>query len=359
MRSTFPRASSRRLLAAALLVLFMFLAPGDTARAAAAPDLTALDGLCFENLVQDGDQFCALRFDLPVSDGTPSTSTAWCAELEDQTGCDADPAAPTDPFSLPRGTAWVTFYTADRALLQEQVIVPRIGFGLGGVYFSPGHGLTFNDATAEICVETAGVPTFDAVVISCIPPSWNGGDDQDAARASLEVQIVSQMVTLESERLLPRGALVNGVGKITITGRPFALEALNTMDRIIPDAFQTGSGPLLTSDYTAPSGDTALQTQLGGESAASGLTAALSSVGAAFLGMSGPNTALFLLILPAGLGTAALAFVMTKSTAWAGLGLVSWLLIGMWMRAPTVSVVFTALAVLILPLAWWIVRKIS
>ncbi len=211
MRSTFSRANSRRLLGAALLVLFMFLAPGDRVRAAAAPALTALDGLCFENLVQDGDQFCALRFDLPITI-TQGVSDAWCAELEDETGCDADPAATTDPFSLPRGTAWVTFYTNDRADIQDQVIVPRIGFGLGGVYFGPGHGLTFNDATAEICVETAGGPTFDAVVISCIPPSWNGGADQDAARTSLEIQIVSQMVTLESERLLPRGALVNGVG---------------------------------------------------------------------------------------------------------------------------------------------------
>lgn len=347
--------SLRWLLAAVITALFLAV-PSSRVQAAPAPALVALEGLAFRNIVATGDMYVMLRFEMPLSDGTPSTSTAWCAELDNETGCTANPPAPDDPFSLPRGNAWVAYYTASRAFIHEQVIPPRVGFGLVGIYFAPGHGLTWQDTTAELCIQSASAPTYDAVVISCAALSWNGGATTAAAITSLQSNLVQQVTTLESERQLPPRSLVNGASKITYLGRPFALEALNVMDRIVPDAFQTGSGVVL-GDYVAPSGDTALQTQVGGEAAATGLTAALSSVGLSFFGLSGPNAALFLFILPVGLLSAALAYGITRETSWAGIALVSWLIIGTWMRAPTVSVVMALLAVMAIGFSWWIVRK--
>ena len=345
------RSGWRQKLALLGAALFGFLASTTPAYAAASPDLEIYEVFAYRSLNTASDLVFIVRGELPLG----STSTpAWCAQLTDTEGCELVPVAPTAPTSLPSGLASVTMYSAwDGATgdLEEKVQVPRVDHLLGGLYFGPGHGFAWEDPAIVVCLESSAI-AFTPDALACIHPQWEAGTAAgpvSTAQTALKTNIVQMMLNLQYEKLLPQGSLVTQAGKITVTGRIYALEAFPLMDRLIPDVFQAATAQsVLTDDYVPVTADSLLQIQIDADSATSTFVTAMDNLAAAQFGVSG-TTLTVLAVLGVGALAAGIVYTGSKSSVLSSFAFFSILIMGTWVRAPTVAVVFTILAILILP----------
>ncbi len=322
----------------------------------------------YENVVTTGDILFLVRYELPLE--TSDGSDAWCAELTNTAGCADTPPAPTAPTSLSTGLAEIRFYT-DAALtdLRLQKDVPRIDHALGGLYAGTGHGLTFDSATARVCIESSAT-LFTIQSTACSPVLWRGAADLAATEALLGPDLVQMMLNLQDARELPSGDLVSGTGVITTanarvsgvdientTGQLFALEAFAIADRIVPDVFQT-SGAAVLPRHTVATGQTALQTSLDAQASGGTIEVALAAVGQEFFGMNGPELAI-LLVLGAVLFMGGITAFATRGDAvWTIIAAWVPIVLGSWFRGPTIAVIFTALSVMALLTVLWFARRV-
>lgn len=345
------------------------LALSSPAQAQTAPTLAISEAHAFRNIVQTGDLFILVRYELPIS-VTGGMSDAWCAYLEDQTGCDASPALPEAPDTLLDQTASVTFYTdcigtnCSAAVGREYADqLPRIDHALAGVYFAAGHELTWNTATYGVCIESNAV-TFATNEQECLNPQWNAASSDTASqRAELEEQIVVTLRTLETTRNDPELSIVNGSNLITENGRVFALEALGVMAVIIPDVFQAASRVVATPFATASSGSS-LQAQLDSDNAE--FVSDWNTIGLQYFGQPGRNVT-FTITLIIGFLIAGLVGVLQSNytpaersavAAGGGVAFVLVLAIGALMSAVPIDGFFGWIFIGALPMAWWIVGKV-
>ncbi len=355
------RGSTRRAFLIGLIVAVgCFLVTPESARAAASPTIFISEAYAYRSLNTPGDLVFIIRGELPLG----STSTpAWCAELTDTDGCELTPPTPVAPTSLPLGLASVIMYTAwdgVAGVLEEMVQVPRVGHLLGGLYFGPGHGFTWEDPNIVVCLNSSAV-AFAPHAQACTPPNWDGGTvagPVSTAQDALETRIVQVVLNLQETKLLAQGSLVTQAGKVTIAGRVYALEAFPLMDRLIPAAFQAATAQsVISDDYVPVTADSLLQLKLDAESATSTFVLAMDTVAFAFFGIDGTT-----LTVLAMLGIAALAagivFTGTKNPVLSSFAFFSLLIMGTWVRAPTVAVVFTLIAILIIPTMAYFLRKV-
>lgn len=328
--------------------------------AAASPDVEISEAQAYRSLNEPGDLFILIRYELPLGDGGAGT---WCVLLNNDDGCGDTPPAPSEPTSLPQGLVFLSFLTSGfDGDLEARVQPPRIDHALGGLYFGPGHGFTWEDADIRICVESSDT-AFAPRAKVCMPPSWIAGDGPldptpgtTAARDALATNLRQMMLNVQAERLFPLGSLVSSAGKITTAGRIFATEAFPIMDRVIPDAFQTGSSQIITGDYTPVTADSALQVAVDAVGQTSGVAADMDIVAQAYFGIDG-STLTILAALAVAFVSGGFVFVATKNPVLASFGFMVPLLVGTWLRAPTIAVIFTIIAILIVPTAAMFVRK--
>lgn len=273
------------LAAALILITSSSLVFGGTASAQTdpAPELFINSAACYRSLIQADDLFCLERFQLPSNETeSPVAAELWCQYLVDQSGCTGQPVEPSAPYSLTPGTAYITVYQGTTPLGQIQV--PRIGYSVGGIYFAAGHGITWGDTTVTACMESS-VSYFTTFEQSCQPVLWNtAANTQSAQRAQLGSDLKIQFVNLEAEDPLiaPNGYVVNSL--INAEGRTLALEALNVMDRILPNTFQTESTTAITDPFATPSSSLQLQQDI--DATAVAFKTALSDTGTS-LGLPG------------------------------------------------------------------------
>ena len=349
------RARALGIAAATVLGFLCFSTPA--AAADPSPEIDIYEAHAYRSLNDPGDLFVLIRYELPLEDA--AGGAAWCAELTDDDGCDEDPPAPTAPASLPRGVAQISFYTdgAD-GTLEERVQAPRIDNALGGLYFGPGHGFTWADADIRICVESSAT-YFSPAAKTCAGPRWEAGTVSGpvaAAREALEDDLLQVMTGLQDARFLPLGTLVSNAGKITLSGRVFANEAFPIMDRVVAGAFQTGQEAIITAGYTPVAGDSALQIAIDATATASTFRSAVNTVGAAYFGLSG-TTLLVFAVLIAGFAAGGFVYHATRAPVLASFAFFFPLIVGTWLRAPTIAVIFTIIAILTIPTAAMLIRK--
>ncbi len=354
----------KALLLAILLSTFM---PMPSAFAVAATDVFAYEAYAFRSIVATDDLFIVMRYELPIST-VDTTTDAWCLELNDSTGCDADPAAPTDPTSLVRGVASATIYENGygTAAPTEQVTLNRIGHALAGIYIDAGNPITDPDTgtwgtsgVTEVCIESS-TTLYTSPTHECTFPVWSAAaNTQIDQRDSLAVLMAGPsgpMVNLESARLEPDNTYINGINLITPTGSVFALEAFSFMDRIIPSAFQLGASDSVVTAIATPSSESAIQQSIDATAVASGITQDIENVAQQYIGTSGPTLAIAGIFL----GSVVLGGMMwsfTKSQPLAILGFLSPLTWGMWLRAPTFAVIATMIVVFATLGTWYFIRK--
>ena len=268
----------------AILASSFTVSPTASAATDPSPEVFQNFAGCYRSLVQSDDLFCINRYQLPTYEtAAPMSAEAWCQYLVDQDGCTADPVDPTAPGTLQSGAAYVTLYDGASTLL-GQVLVPRVGYSVAGLYFPAGHGITWGDTSLQACVESSAT-LFTTFEQSCLTPVWNTAANTEAAqRTQLGSDLVAQFVNLETEDpLIPvNGYVINN--RINAAGRDIALEALNVIDRILTNTFQSSSSPAITDSFATPSSELQLQTDI--NATATAFVGALDGAGSD-LGVSG------------------------------------------------------------------------
>ena len=329
------------------------------------PTLTANEATCYQNLVETGDLYCQLRYELPTFTTVPpppATPEAWCAELVDQDGCIADPVEPTNETSLITDAAFVTLYQncgvdCTTGTLENQVRVPRINHALGGAYLSPGHAITFGDTTVNQCVESSA-SLFSPRSQSCIAVVWNiAPSDTTSQRTQYGTDLVAQLRNIETNRNLALNSYVSN-NLITSGGRILAIEGLSVSDQIAPTRFQAASESSADEAFATPSSTLPLQDSLDTLANATDIPGAFDSLGTIVFGISGGamGTLFFLLL---GLIFFAWLQAKTKNFVLPTAGLVTVGMTGLFVRSPTVSVVAVAALAFSLVGAMFILRKVS
>lgn len=254
---------------------------------------------CWRTILQADDMLCIGQYNLPQQNLTTypiptpvTTSSAWCAYLAVQAGCTSTSGAvsPDDPTSLQYGTlsAWFTICSVSVSqvgctgefenslatpvtggTLHSQDRVPRIGAGIAGHYFSPGHGLWNISPVPKACIEPTG--DFSATsTTACQPLTFNGlANNQATQRDQMQKDVLAFIVNVQTARGLAKNAYITG-SKINAAGRILALEAYPYMDILIPDAFQAAAEQAVKTPYSGtPAGAVVLETRIAGTVTAS------------------------------------------------------------------------------------------
>ncbi len=331
----------------ATAAVMMFI-PSVHATGGPAPTLSTNQANCFRNIIEDGDIYCMMRYQLPTfvtATPPPVSAEAWCAELVDQDGCTSDPVEPTNETSQIIGVAFVTLYQncgvdCSTGTLESQVRTPRINYALGGAYLAPGHAVTWGDITVNGCVESS-TTLFTVASISCIPVTWNtAATDQATQRSQLGADLVGDLVSISADRNLDLFAYVQN-NLITSAGRVLSLEALSVMDQIIPERFQATIFESQDEAFATPTGTLALQADLDATAAGTDLPTAFANLGTILFGISGGAMAtLFFLML----GIIAFFRIsgMTGDVTMGAQAVVAVGMVGLYARGPTISVLAVA-----------------
>ncbi len=346
-----------KLTAVAIAVLVSVLVAGP-ALAIDAPILSVNEVHAWRNIADSGsggDLFILIRFELPLS--ISGTSSDWCDQLEDQDGCSDTPPNPTAPSSLPLGTANVAFYTESLATTRARERIPRVGHGLAGIYFPPGHGITWGDVNASGCVES-GFGVFDTDSQSCAAVVWEAGTTRALAVADLEgpaTGLIPVMLALQDAKLQPIGTYVAS-NRIVPDGQVFTREALDGLERVAPNAFAAGAESVFREDFVAPSGGTDLGDTLATAAADSGLSGHLDTVGAEYFGWSGTTLGtVVVLMLAVALG--AVGWQATRKTEATAVGFYIPLVVGSTVGYPPIIYVASSGLILAVIGAMWWARK--
>jgi len=324
--------------AALLAAGFLTLATSFASAQTAAPPLSANFASCYREIITTGDLLCVIRYELPTYEtvNPPATPEAWCALLVDKDGCIDDPVSPTAPTTLEPDSAYVVLRQGSTFLSQSRV--PRIDHGLAGVYISPGHGLTWGDATIQFCAES-NPTTFSPTSQDCYLVWWNTAiATQAAQRAQLGSDLVLMVLDLQTVRGLPvKSYVVNS--KLTTAGQQFATEIFPGLENIIPEVYQAAAVNTNPSAF-ATAGPSNLQNDLDTTSAGTGISAAFTGLGSVF-GLSGGAIATLIFLV-----VGVIVFVVIRkntegpgSIVLAVVGLMTVAMIGVFVRAPSVSVI--------------------
>lgn len=344
-----------RRLAALLLGISVALAALLPARADAAPATFVNGATAFRNLGTSdngGDLFVLVRGELPLE--TDAGGAAWCAQLTDTTGCELDPPTPAAPESLEYGMAFVRLYTG--SAISDEERPPRVGHFLAGLYLGSGHGITWGDATAEVCLE-ADNPPFNPPASTCFAVLWNSAaSDQSSQRAELGEVLRTELRNLENALALQVNTLVSNRSLITTEGQVYTRELPLAVERILPAIFTTGSTKLLPDDVTPAAGDPPLQTELDGDVEATQVREDLVAIGREYLGTRGYWYATFA-VLGIGFAAAAIMGAITHRTELSVAAFFIPPIVGAMFRLPPIQYVLTAGFVLTFPSAAYLVTR--
>lgn len=353
-----------------------------------APSVAMNLAYAWRSILQTDDLLIVAHYELPQQDLTAypiptpvTTSSAWCTYIADQGGCTSSAGAvdPTDPTSLQYGTqsAWFTVcenttaqtgctgeFTNASGTLYSQDRAPRIGDGLAGHYFSPGHGITWNSTAVKACIE----PSSDWSTTStpaCTGVTFNGkANTQTAQRAQMQTELVALLVNVQTARGLVANSYTTG-SYINAAGRVLVLEAYPYMDQVIPDAFQAAAKQAVRTPYTGtPAGVVALETRIAQTATANGFVTKAGRAGAEW-GISGGfwTTLIFMFIG----GCAAFAVRKWATSTDGGdskdanvlaviaFGAITFL--GIFAGGPSLSVVFVTIVILAIPAGWFILSR--
>jgi hypothetical protein len=230
-------------------------------QAQSAPTLYALEARAWRSLLYTDDVLVVVEFNLPQQTTvapTPVSGTpeAWCAWLGDQTGCGTNPVQPDFPTSLLASAAFVTLcdltgtstncLNAGGGLLLSQTRIPRIYYGLAGVYLGPGSG-AWGDTSLHMCVESGTL--FVTGQSNCTTISWNSeANTQAAQRDEFGQDMRAMLLNIQDLRNLPRNSLVAG-NLITSAGRVLATEAFTYAPNIAPTYFQAAAELVVQTPY--------------------------------------------------------------------------------------------------------------
>lgn len=337
-----------------------------------APTFEIFQAFGYRNILQTGDFFILIRYELPESVGG-AANTAWCVEdyLRYPAGCELTPPAPSFPESLKAGYMSFKYYDYNGLVQADQPKVPRIGGGLAGIY-NPAPAADWGwdtQNTAQVCLESSSFyfqnPYADCTIVilkeSTVPSnaSYTGG------QLALGTELGGSngiLYNLESQLNLPINTLVSGVGQVTPFGQRYAEESLKGITFVAVDGsdtavFQLGTESVYGNQgFQRESGESKLQTQIDLEAANSGATQSFKIAADEYMGLDG--TLLAALIF--GFAAIMLGATVMATTKSAPFSLGSAALVmtsSIFVRGVSVGFLFTGLSILIVLGSYYWIRK--
>ena len=216
------------------------------------PTIDNIEAYGFSNVLEDDDRLILVRYELPLADWQIDASTANppfpTAFMVDATCTPSETINLKDPCytSLLSGMVLHTFYDGvpgNPGVSQTGIrSVPRVGFGMSGIYISPGHGLAppgAPSAAYQTCVEGSStvftLPTYSSRPVDCLHPIWLPlpavGQSTDLATV-----LVSMGDIIESDMNQPVNSFVD-MDVLTEIGSIMPKEAFSPMANAAPTAF--------------------------------------------------------------------------------------------------------------------------
>lgn len=292
----------------------------------------------FRNVALSGDLLYILRYELPTAEWN----------------------APTGPGAF---AAFSEIYSdSTEATLHGRRVTPNTGDGLTGLYFAPGHRLTWNSSTIEFCI-TGNPVTFGATVLQrCVIPVYNDGSTLSVTSTVLGTALLSMMTNLEQDAAQVPGTYVAN-GFITTDGAVFPIRAFQPITTVAPQVFFGAVGRFNQSQYT-PVAQGAFSSTTSSNARSSTLWQRIETVAAENLSIKG-NALGAITMLIVTIGTMAVSMVLTKSSAHAvpfsaSAGFIVLLGVATAMDFISMEVMFTVLALLTLvALIFWTKRAPS
>ncbi len=376
----FWRAKRRLILALGFALILVFMSSSQ-AFAVTAPDIEISQPTCYRNLIYDGDVFCISRYNLPTySTATPPPANpeAWSEYLADKTGTSlatgltagarVSPVEATSLLPLHAFTRLYRNYTGiappgntlptGTSILEQQLRIYRIDHALTGLYFMPGNSVfdEWGNSDIAMCVISSD-DIFTTQTGDCKQVQWTSAQsDTTSQRLQLGNDILNLLLELEDVRSVANNSYVIG-SKIGSAGRIFVLEAFSVADEIIPTFFQASGGLSITESYATPTGN-ALQDKLDLEAGTTAIPSSLDTLGSSYFGISGGAFAT-VLFFSLGIGAFIFIYRFTREPVIPTAGFMMILLVGSFVRAPTVSVLGVLVVVLSLMAGMFIFRKFA
>tara|TARA_Y100000310_G_scaffold34971_1_gene33106 strand:- start:2724 stop:3803 length:1080 start_codon:yes stop_codon:yes gene_type:complete len=323
-----------------------------------APPVSVNEAHAWRNVVDTttgGDLLIIIRFELPL-EVSGSSTLEWCSRLANTEGCSESPPDPEEPATLPLGEANAAFYTDSGLTLKAQNRIPRVGHGLAGVYFAPGHGITWQDVDALACVESSAA--FATTTQSCAGLTWENSSTTAQAIENLTgptTGLIPLMLNLQDARLEALGTFVSS-NKITPAGQVFTREAIDGLARVVPGAFAAGATRVFDEDIDAPTGSPALSDTLATAAAGESVPAALAMAAQEYTGLSDAAAGITLTLLLA-LGAATLGHVITGKNEITAAGGLVMLFLGSLMGYPPIEYLGAVAFIMLVAGGMWFARR--
>lgn len=337
-----------------------------------APPFSIYEAYGYRNILQTGDFFILVRYELNESDDG-AANTYWCQEiyLGYPAGCELSPPSPSFPESLKAGYISLKYYDYNGQVQTDQPKIPRIGGGLAGIYNpAPASDWGWDTTnTAEVCLESSSFyfqssyPDCTTVILreSTVPSnaSYTGG------QLALGTELGGSsgiLYNLESNLNLPINTLVSGVGQVTPFGQRYAEESLKGITYVAVDGsdtavFQLGTESVYGNEgFQRKTGESKLQTEIDLEATNSGATQSFTIAADEYLGLDG--TLLAALIFGfAAIMLGATTMATTKSAPFSIAAAALVMTSSIFVRGVSIGFLFTGLSILIVLGSYYWIRR--
>lgn len=337
---------------AAVVGAVVVAVPSVFAQAVTPVTMNLNEAQAFTNVAQQGDLLVLIRYELPL-DEWQTTTPAFMSDVD----C-VDDEAPRDSCytSLVSGIALHTMYDNDPddgGLLLGSRTLPRIGHGLSGLYFAPGHGITPSSLDVQTCIEGSAT-VFSPVPQTCITLQWNVTTDLAETRTDAPATLIQMALNLDDAsdyafRMIDQN-LISDFGVIFFT------EAFGVFLKAVPGAFVLGVETVF-EDFNSTATPTALETGIQGTAQSSQAYLTVDHAARQYLGMSVRTLGSMMVGVVAMVAVAG-SYAWTRSTEIAALFAVPFVGFGVWMDWIPVGAAFALLAVTLVVGAIWVFRRI-
>jgi len=333
-----------------LFLLSFFLIPTSISANTPAPVGASIVSVqAFENIVNYGDRFYLVYYDLDL--------LTWCNNtvLANDDGCSDNPPYPKFPETVPGN---LTLNLKDGSgQIKQTSFIRRIGDSLGVVYIGAGNTIPFDDANYKLTLETISTGSKGwtmTPIESSIFYVTTPNNSITESRNELRNYILQNVYNIEQNADLQTGTLISNSGVITAEGQKITEIAFPGLFKIIDNLYSL-SGVDVFEEFT-PGSLTPLDNTI---QEATNLTSIPNDVNRAsleFLGISGQAGMLGIIIILGGL-LAITSYLITNNTfvSWVGFMLLP--MLSMWISVPTFSYIAVVLIMLGIATGLWLVVR--
>ena len=333
-----------------ILLLTILFIPGSISANTPAPGgVSILEINGFQNIVNTGDRFYLVYYDLDLS--------TWCNTnvLANDDGCSDSPPFPKYPETQ-AGNLVLNFKDLS-GNTSASSFIRRIGDSLGVVYIGAGNTIPFNDPNYQICLETISTGSKGwtmTPVCSSIIYRQASDNTLSANRNELRNYILANVYSIEQNVNLQTGTLISNSGVITAEGQKITEVAFPGLFQIIDNLYSL-SGVDVLDEFT-PGSLSPLDNTMQSQTNQTSIPTDVNRASLEFLGIGGQAGMLAIIVIVGGL-LSVTSYLVTGNSFVAWVGFMMLPMLSMWISVPTFSYIAVILIVLGIATGLWLVVR--